>query len=64
MVKEDIWANLHSQREKAVFLAASEPHSGAWLSALPVAACGLRLDDEAVRVGVALRLDLSPLCGS
>ena len=50
--------NLHSPREKAGFLAASAPHAGAWLSALPLATCGLRLDEEAVRVAVALRLGL------
>jgi len=60
-LKNKIWDNLHTRREKAVFLAASAPHSGAWLSALPLATCGLRLDDEAVRVGVALRLGLQ-LC--
>ena len=32
------------------------PHSGAWLSAIPVEYLGLLLPDEAVRVGVALRL--------
>jgi len=41
---------------KAQFLAASAPLSGYWLLALPVASCGLKLDDEAVRVAVALRL--------
>ena len=32
--------------------------SGDWLFALPTASCGLRLDDEAVRIGVSLRLGL------
>ena len=38
-----IHAELSTPREKAFYLAASSPHSGAWLSALPIAACGLRL---------------------
>jgi len=37
------------------------PHSGDWLHALPIAAYGLRLDDEAIRVAVGLRLG-SNLC--
>lgn len=37
-------------------IAASAAHSGDWLHALPISACGLRLDDEAVRVAVGLRL--------
>ena len=45
--------------QKARFLAAAAPHSGDWLLALPVTACGLRLTDEAVRVAVALRLGCS-----
>src|SRR5437867_3627811 len=49
-----VWAGLHSSREKAVFLAASAQHSGSWLAALPISSCGLRLDNEAVRVAVAL----------
>jgi len=41
--------------QKAQFLAASAPHSGDWLLVLPVA-CRLKLDDEVVRMAVALRL--------
>jgi len=61
--RDCVQSSLLSSRDKAVFLAASAPHSGAWLSALPLASCGLRLDDEAVRVGIALRLGL-PLCAA
>jgi len=32
--------------------------SGDWLCALPVTSCGMRLDDEAVRVAIGLRLGL------
>jgi hypothetical protein len=54
-------AGLTDPRLKASYLAAAAPHSGDWLSALPITSCGLRLDDEAVRVAVALRLGLD-LC--
>jgi len=47
--------------QKARFLASLAPHSGDWLLALPIANCGLRLDDEAVSVAVGMRLGLS-LC--
>jgi len=47
--------------QKARFLASLAPHSGDWLLALPIANCGLRLDDEAVRVAVGMCLGLS-LC--
>jgi len=47
--------------QKARFLASLAPHSGDWLLALPTANCGLRLDDEAVRVAVGMRLSLA-LC--
>jgi len=42
-------------------LAATSRHIGDWLFALPIASCGLKLDDEAVRVAVGLRLGLN-LC--
>ena len=40
------------------WLAAAASHSGDWLMALPIATCGLVLNDEAVRVAVAMRLGL------
>jgi len=45
--------------EKASFLAPSAPHSGDWLLSLPITACGLRLEDDAVRTAVALRLGVN-----
>src|SRR6218665_313969 len=37
-------------------------HSADWLMAMPIASCGLALDNEAVRVAVGFRLGLD-LCG-
>jgi len=54
-------SSLNSTHHRVSFLAASSPHSGDWLFALPIASCGLQLDDEAVRVAVGLRLGLN-LC--
>jgi len=51
-------ATLSSAYHRAFFLAASTQHSGDWLFALPIASCGLKLDDEVVRVAGGLRLDL------
>jgi len=47
----------HSARLAAV----TAPHSGDWLYSLPIASCGLKLDNEAVRVAVGLRLGVD-LC--
>jgi hypothetical protein len=57
--KTVVQSSLSSPSQRATFLAAEAPHSGDWLFTLPIASCGLKLDDEAVRVAVALRLGLN-----
>ena len=42
--------------DKARLLAAASKHSADWLHAIPITSCGLRLDDDAVRIAVGLRL--------
>ena len=42
--------------DRARLLAVSAPHSGDWLHALPLSACGLRLDNDTVRATIGLRL--------
>jgi len=54
-------ASLNSLYSRAFFLAACHQQSEDWLFALPIASCGLKLDNEAVRVAVGLRLGLD-LC--
>ena len=44
-----------SQRDKSRFFAVTS-HSNDWLHALPIASCGLRLENEDIRVAVGLRL--------
>jgi len=56
--KAQVEASLTSTHLRALFPTASTQHSGDWLFAMPIASCGLRLDDEAVRVAVGLRLGL------
>ena len=45
----------------ARLLSVSAPHSGDWLRALPLAAWGLKLDIEAIKIAVGLRLGIN-LC--
>ena len=54
-------SSVDTPQDRARLLAVASPHAGDWLKALPIASCGLRLDDEAVRVGVGMRLGL-PVC--
>ena len=44
-----------SDTSRARLLAVSAKHSSNWLHALPISNCGLRLDDEAIRVAVGFR---------
>ena len=52
---------LDSPFQLASFSADTARHSGDWLFALPIASCGLKLDDETVRLAIGLRLGLD-LC--
>ena len=45
-----IEAGVTETRDKARHLAVSAPHSGDWLKALPISACGLRMSDKEVRL--------------
>ena len=60
-VVSDLFARMSDPKNQARLRAVSAPHAGDWLQALPVTNCGLRLDDESVRVAAGLRLGV-PLC--
>jgi len=55
-VAETTFNRLLNQGDKARLLAVSADHSSDWLHAIPISSCGLRLEDEAIRVAVGLRL--------
>ncbi|NJL55677.1 hypothetical protein HC928_11090 [bacterium] len=57
-VKNQVETSKTDAYSHAQFLAATADHSGDWLLALPITQCGLKLDNEAVRTAVALRLGL------
>lgn len=48
-----------NQMHSACLLAAAKPHNGAWLDALPLEKLSLLLPDEAIQVGVGLKLGIS-----
>src|SRR6218665_464362 len=54
--KEEVRRGASGLVEHARLDAVCRPHSADWMMALPLAACGLVLDNEAVRVAVGLRL--------
>jgi Reverse transcriptase (RNA-dependent DNA polymerase) len=51
-----LFSSLPGAYDQARLRAISSPHSSDWLHALPIASCGLRLDDETVRVAIGFRL--------
>ena len=42
----------NTQTDTARLSAAATPHAGDWLHAPPIAAVGLRLSDEAIRIAI------------
>jgi len=59
--RTSIESGLTTTLQRASFNTATSRHSGDWLQALPSTSCGLKLDDEAIRVEVGIRLALD-LC--
>ena len=54
--KLEVLKNSCDQHRLACLLAASKPHSGAWLSAIPSSSIGTLLDDDCHRFAVAMRV--------
>ena len=54
--REILLGHCLDEYDKARLLAAQAPHSGDWLNAWPITSCGLRLDNDAIRVAVGYRL--------
>ena len=65
-IQEDraaVWSCATGDLDQARLTAVSAQYSGGWLQARPISWRGLRLDDEAIRVAVGLRLG-TDLCHS
>ena len=58
---EALLMNASDNYSKARLRAATAPHAGDWLKAIPAASLGLRLENESMRIAVGLRLGTS-LC--
>ena len=54
--KKDLTEKLTNDIQLARFIGAQYVHAGDWLNALPIANCGLHLDDETMRIAIDIRL--------
>ena len=54
--KDILWMNADDSYTRARLLATSASHSRDWLLVISISSCGLRLDNEAIRIAVGLRL--------
>ena len=55
-VRNSLMSNATDSHTRARLLAVSAELSSDWLHALPLSACGLRMDDNTIRISVGLRL--------
>ena len=55
-IKDSLLSSCFSDQDRARILASRAKHSGDWLNALPISACGLRMDNVVIRAAVAFRL--------
>ena len=54
--KTELLANCNNDRDRARVLASQARHAGAWLNALPISSCGLRMSNDVIRAAVGFRL--------
>ena len=50
--KTELLANCNNDRDRARILASQARHAGAWLNALPISTCGLRMSNDVIRADV------------